>query len=159
MYDDYQYRDDHEEPLTGTMREGRVLVAEDDSEMRDLVVQILEADGREVVEVVSGEEMLDALRERSVATWPEDAFGVIVTDHRMPNGNGLDTAERLRRAGCSTPILLITAFANEQLRMRAEELEVMVMAKPFPVRAFRMAVGVLLSLHPSGLGKRAPRPS
>ena len=140
-------------------QEGRILLAEDDPAMREMLVEILRADGRDVVEVTSGEEMLQVLRERSVAEWPEEAFSTIVTDHRMPNGDGLDVVELLRRTGCSTPILLITAFADEPLRVRADQLDAMVMSKPFPLRAFRAAVSVLLSLPPSSLGRRGPWPS
>lgn len=153
------HNDNEEETtLPGFTYEGRVLVAEDDVAMRELVVDVLRADRRQVVEVGSGEELLRVVREQSASEWPEDAFGVIVTDHRMPNGNGLDVVEQLRRAGCYTPILLITAFADEHLRSRAEELDTMVMSKPFPLKAFRTAVGVLFSLHPSRLGKRMPWP-
>jgi len=151
--------DDDDTTIPGLTREGRVLVAEDDPAMRELVVDILVADGREVIEVGSGEELLRVVGERSLAAWPDDAFGVIVTDHRMPNGNGLDVVERLRGAGCTTPILLITAFGDERLRARADELDTMVMSKPFPLRAFRSAVSVLFSLHPSRLGGRWRRPS
>jgi len=131
------------------MNAPRVLVAEDDADTRELIAELLEADGREVVEVVSGEEMLQVLTERTMAAWPQEAFDVIVADHRMPKGDGLDMVERLRRAGCATPVLLITAFADESLRGRADDLETMVMCKPFPLPAFRTAVSVLLSLRPA----------
>ena len=126
---------------------GRVLVADDNADIRALLTQLLEADGHVVVDVASGQELLEVLAARTSTSWPEDAFDVIVTDDRMPNGHGLDAIERLRRAGCATPALLITSFADESLRNRADDLETMVMCKPFPLPAFRTAVGVLLSLH------------
>jgi CheY-like chemotaxis protein len=129
-------------------REGLVLVAEDDPAMRELMVQVLRSDGHEVVGVASGERMLEVLIERDVAFWPENGFDIIVTDHRMPNGDGLDVVELLRRSGCTIPILLISAFADSRMRTRADELETMLMSKPFPLPAFRSAVDVLLSLTP-----------
>jgi CheY-like chemotaxis protein len=130
--------------------QGRVLVAEDDAAMRELLAATLHADGREVVKVASGWELLQISMERALSGRPEDAFGVIVTDHRMPNGDGLDMVEQLRLAGCFTPVLLITAFADDDLRRRADGLDTMVISKPFPLRAFRSAVSVLLSLQARG---------
>jgi CheY-like chemotaxis protein len=133
-----------------TVHRGRVLVAESDADTRALIAELLLGEGREVVEVASGEELLlQVLTERTASTWPKEAFDVIVTEQRMPRGNGLDVIERLRRAGCATPALLITAFVDDHLRGRAEDLETMVMVKPFPLPAFLTAVSVLLSLHPT----------
>jgi CheY-like chemotaxis protein len=132
-----------------TVHRGRVLVAENDADTRALIAELLLGDGREVVEVASGEELLQVLTERTASTWPKEAFDVIVTEQRMPRGNGLDVIERLRRAGCATPALLITAFADDHLRGRADDLETMVIVKPFPLPAFLSAVSVLLSLRPT----------
>lgn len=138
-------------------RPERVLVAEDDPAMRELIAEVLRADGREVALVATGEEMLLRVRQQSVLNWPEDAFSVIVTDHRMRNGNGLDVVETLRSVGYTTPILLISAFADERMRERADELDTMVLSKPFPLAAIRSAVNVLAALHPSGLGHASQR--
>jgi CheY-like chemotaxis protein len=138
-----------------------VLLAENDQEMRELLADLLHADGHDVVEVSSGEEILRVLSEEE-ARLPkrEDACDVIITDHLMPHGDGLDAVEQLRRAGCSTPVLLITAFADESLREKADDLETMVMAKPLALPAFRTAVSVLLSLRASRvtLRSRGSRP-
>ena len=132
-----------------TVHRGRVLVAENDADTRALIAELLVGEGREVVEVASGEELLQVLAERSASTWPREAFDVIVTEQRMPRGSGLDMIERLRRDGCATPALLITAFVDDHIRDRADDLETMVMVKPFPLPAFLTAVSVLLSLHPT----------
>lgn len=126
----------------------RVLVADDDPGMRAMLHEILEADGYDVTEVSTGDEMSRVLAERSAENFPDDAFDVIVSDQRMPNGMGLDVIADLRRAGYTTPILLLTAFIDEPLRTRADELEAMVMHKPFPIPALRAAVDVLVSLRP-----------
>jgi CheY-like chemotaxis protein len=136
--------DDDEAPtlpgFTHQVRSARVLLAEDDDEMRALVTEVLTADGREVVAVGDGEQLLDALTEAP--------YDVIVTDHRMPHGDGIDVIAALRAAGAETPVLLITGHADEELRARADDLETMVMHKPFPLPAFRAAVDVLISLRP-----------
>lgn len=137
--------------LTGALHEGRVLVADDDVDLRQLVVEVLRADGLEVIAVSSGDELLHAVKQRSVASWPEDAFDVIITDFRMPNGNGLEVVERLRLSGCVTPVLLISAFIDGRLRARADDLATLVLSKPFSLEDLRAAVeGLLASAIPSG---------
>lgn len=118
--------------------------------MRNLVTEVLQCDGYDVVDVANGEEMMNVLTERGADAWPDEPFDVIVTDHRMPNGDGLDVVAVLRRVGYETPVLLISGFADDELRARADDLETMVIHKPFPLPAFRAAVDVLLSLRPGG---------
>ncbi len=142
--------DREEEPAHDSTREARALVAEDDPAMRELLVQILRAERCAVVDVASGDEMLHVLTVMNAAAWPHDAFDVIVADHRMPHCTGLDVVARLRRASCTTPVLLVSAFADAPLLTRADELEAMVMAKPFSIEVFRLALGVLLSLRSRG---------
>lgn len=126
--------------------------------MRDLVVEVLCADGCDVVAVSSGDDLLLRVREGSVATWPATAFDVIVTDHRMPHGNGLDVVQELRRAGCTTPVLLITGFTDDGMRRKADALETMLMVKPVSLHALCTAVQVLLSLNAFGAPRTKPWP-
>ena len=60
-----------------TVHRGRVLVAENDADTRALISELLVGDGREVVEVGSGEELLQVLTEQTASTWPEEAFARI----------------------------------------------------------------------------------
>lgn len=149
--------DDAVTPPPTTPR-GRVLVAEDNPEMRDLVVEVLRADGWDVEPVSSGEDLLRVVRERSVATWPTTAFDVIVTDHRMPHGNGLDVVQELRRAGCTTPVLVVTGFASDGMGTKADALEAMLMEKPVSLQTLRTAVEVLHSVSALGASRTTPWP-
>jgi FixJ family two-component response regulator len=55
-----------------------------------------------------------------------------VLDHRLPDGSGLDVAERLRAKGSGAPILLISGYDFEGIAARAKALRVFdIIQKPF----------------------------
>jgi DNA-binding response OmpR family regulator len=79
----------------------RVLVAEDDRALRDVLERGLQEAGYAVDSVVDGVAAESALRARD--------YEVAILDWRMPALSGLEVIERARGAGVRTPILLLTA--------------------------------------------------
>ncbi len=118
----------------------RALVAEDDTQMRELVVGLLEMDGFSVTQAKSGDEMIQVLQRQSFAEFPGEAFDIIVTDLRMPGASGLEVLSRLRIVGCATPVIMMTAFPDETVRKEAGLLNSMLLAKPFALESLRYAV-------------------
>jgi len=114
-----------------TRRRARVLVAEDDDQLRDLVAAQLRREGNEVTTVANGSEMLKTLAQASITRFPHDAFDLIVTDVRMPGVTGLSAIARLRDVGYATPVITMTAFPDDDVRQRARELDMLVLDKPF----------------------------
>ncbi len=114
-----------------THRRARVLVAEDDEQLRDMVAAQLRAKGHEVITVANGTQMISALAHASLRRFPRDAFDLIVTDVRMPGITGLEAITRLRQVGYWTPVITITAFPDDELRRSAHLLDMMVLDKPF----------------------------
>jgi two-component system response regulator MprA len=87
-------------------RGGRVLVVDDDPDVRDAVETALELEGHRVVAEADG---LAALRRLSHAE-----FDAVVLDVLMPNLDGFEVCRRLRAAGNRTPILILTARDSEE---------------------------------------------
>ncbi len=79
----------------------KILIAEDDRELRQLFVHVLTKNGYSVKGVTNGREALDAL--------DADYFDLIISDIMMPELNGYDLVRSLREAGNTTPVLMITA--------------------------------------------------
>jgi len=79
----------------------RVLIAEDDKALRDVLGRGLLEAGYSVDAVVDGTGAVSALRSRE--------YEVAVLDWRMPGLSGVEVIERVRGAGVRTPILLLTA--------------------------------------------------
>lgn len=154
--------DDDEVPTLKMHRErrepgARVLVVDDDVEMRFLVTTTLAAEGFEIDEAGSGTELLHAFERLRLDRGPLDGVDLIVLDLRMPGMNGLEVVRRLRAADSTTPAILMTAFAEPEIYTEAATLGVPVLSKPFPLEALtKTAVSLLMSrVHSSD--ERDPR--
>lgn len=79
----------------------RVLVVDDDRDLRWLLSSFLGAEGYEVITAEEGGAALD-----QVETQHPD---VILLDLKMPGVDGVKTLERLRRKQCRVPVILLTA--------------------------------------------------
>jgi CheY-like chemotaxis protein len=130
----------------------RLLLAEDDHELRSLLASALRKDGYEVLEASDGPELVDNIEATMKA--PRDAGGglVVVADVRMPGLTGLDVLMALRAARCETPVILMSAFGDEEMHAEARALgAVAVLDKPFAVDDLRMAVFKAAQPAASGL--------
>jgi DNA-binding response OmpR family regulator len=85
----------------------RILVADDDPQMRRLIRSILERDGFEVTEAADGLDALDALESRPV--------DLVVLDIDMPRLDGLGVLEELRARvqTSSVPVIVLTARTDD----------------------------------------------
>lgn len=79
----------------------KILIAEDDRELRRLFTHVLLKNGYTVKEVGNGKEALDAI--------DAEYFDLIISDIMMPVMDGYEFVRLLREAGNTTPILMITA--------------------------------------------------
>ena len=82
-----------------------ILVAEDQTDIRDLLVMNLRGAGYEVEAVADGTAALASQAER--------ASDLLVLDLMMPGLDGLEVTKALRARGRSTPILMLTAKSTE----------------------------------------------
>ena len=116
----------------------RVLLAEDDRELRRLLAGVLRKQGYFVKEAGTGFELLEHL---GSLIRQNTAFDLIVTDIRMPGVTGLSVVEGLRnghtRGRCGTPVILITAFGDEDTHAEARRLGAVILDKPFDLEDFR----------------------
>jgi len=79
----------------------RILIAEDDRELRRLFAHVLIKNGYEVKEVGNGKEALDAM--------DNNFYDLILSDIMMPVMDGYELVRQLRGAGDNIPVLMITA--------------------------------------------------
>jgi CheY-like chemotaxis protein len=124
----------------------RVLVAEDDPAMRRLVVEALRMDGHDVLEAADGAGMLVRIAAAFDALSLRVSIDLVVSDMRMPLRNGLDLLERLAGWRWSVPCIVMTAFADDEVRQRTERIGAVLLDKPLDMAALRRAVTRLLSV-------------
>ena len=126
-------------PLAGGRR-ARIMLAEDDAEMRTLLVDSLSRDGYEVIATENGLQMIEEIR---LLLFRGDPMPVdlIVSDERMPGMPGLEFLSVLREAEWPTPFILITGFGDESTHERALRLGASaVFDKPFDIDDLRRTV-------------------
>lgn len=110
----------------------RVLVAEDDQELRWLITRTLKKNGFEVVEAKDGSALLDCAGEILLENHTLSGLDVIISDIRMPGFSGLDVLAGLKHAGVRVPVVLITAFGDDFTHEQAKRLgAAAIVDKPF----------------------------
>ena len=105
----------------------RILVAEDESSVREFVARALRLHGHDVTAVEDGGTALEALE--------VDPYDMLLTDIVMPGLDGIALALKVAKERPYMAILMMTGFAAE--RQRAHNLDVLihrVVAKPFSLR-------------------------
>jgi two-component system response regulator HydG len=104
----------------------RILIVDDDQRMTRTVADILSISGYEAVEASSGAEALEKVRAQ--------AFDCVLTDVKMPEMNGVELHRQLRLAQPGLPVLLMTAYAADELiRQGLDEGVVGVFDKPLAI--------------------------
>jgi DNA-binding response OmpR family regulator len=91
----------------------RILIIEDDEEMRSLLKDLIEEEGYEAESIENGNYAFTKVM--------VETFAVIITDVRMPGFSGLDILPGLKRLQPKTPVVVITAFGSEEIHHRALE--------------------------------------
>jgi CheY-like chemotaxis protein len=105
----------------------RILIAEDDTGVREFVSRALVSNGHDVTSVSDGIEALDALA--------NDEFDLLLSDIVMPELDGIALSLKVSKDWPKLPILLMTGYAAE--RQRAHNLDALihdVIAKPFTLQ-------------------------
>ena len=115
-----------------TAASGRVLIADDDPPLLELLDIFLTGQGYEVAAVATGAQVLDA-----VPTFQPD---VIVVDMLMPGLSGTDVLDALRRAGVTVPVILIS---GHQITVREGFFGVL--RKPFNLRTMAEVVAAAVA--------------
>ena len=115
----------------------RILIAEDDRELRQLFQHVLMKNGYSVTGVADGKEALDAI--------DGGYFDLIISDIMMPVMDGFELVSSLRQAGINTPVMMITAKdAFDDMRMGFLSGTDDYMVKPINVNEMVLRVGALL---------------
>ena len=118
----------------------KILIADDEDSMRQLVARAIAMDGHETVTAQDGAEALEIL------TRADGAFDLLLTDIQMPVMDGIALALSVARDFPDLTILLMTGFADQ--RERASNLNALVhdvVTKPFSVADIRTAVADALA--------------
>lgn len=124
----------------------RVLLAEDEPEIRTVMKELLSRMGAEVVTGIDGEDAWNL--------WELlGPFDLLITDQRMPRLNGLELLQRIRAGARELPVLVMTGYGLEEAAGVLEgDPRARLLAKPFTVPVLLDAIAAL-----AGLARTTPR--
>jgi DNA-binding response OmpR family regulator len=127
----------------------RVLLADDDDELRGLLAGSFRRAGFEVSEVGSGTDLLavmSAIERDSLP--PEQRPDIVVTDVYMPGANGLEALAKMRHAAHPVPVVVLTGFDDSGAGDAARELgAAATFCKPVELSALRTKLLELTAVH------------
>jgi signal transduction histidine kinase/CheY-like chemotaxis protein len=125
-------------PPPATMsRAGRVLVVEDEEEVREILTNVLRSDGHAVVACQDGDHALAALE--------GDGFDLVITDLGMPGLSGWDVARAVKELRPGTPVAMVTGWSEQidPALAGSEGIDYLI-AKPFRRQEIRVMVASAL---------------
>ena len=85
------------------MESQKILFVDDDPEIREVLRLLLESEGYQVIEAVSGEQVLEKL---------DDSVGLVILDVMMPDMNGYGVCAEIRKRS-AVPVLFLTAKSQD----------------------------------------------
>jgi two-component system chemotaxis response regulator CheY len=109
----------------------RVLVADDSSTMRKIILRSLQAVGvPDATEANDGEE--------AVQLFQQSTFDLVLTDWNMPKKNGLEVIQEIRKLNAQVPIIMVTTEAEKTRVLEAIQAGVSdYIVKPFTADTLR----------------------
>jgi two-component system OmpR family response regulator len=118
----------------------RVLLIEDDEDNRELMAEVLEGAGYQVLTAASGTAGLRTLAEHSV--------DVVVTDVGMPGMGGLEVARAAKEIAPGVPVVVVTGYTEREDISNARGREVdAVLVKPVDPDALVAAVAQMVKMR------------
>jgi two-component system, cell cycle response regulator CpdR len=116
----------------------KILLAEDDNDMRRFLVKALEHAGHSVVAFDNGRSAFDRLR--------EEPFELLLTDIVMPEMDGIELARRATALDPDIRVMFITGFAAVALNSETDTpKDAKILSKPFHLRELVSEVDKLLA--------------
>jgi FixJ family two-component response regulator len=124
-----------------------ISIVDDDALARDGIGELVESLGYNVITFTSAEHFLQS-----------DVIAgttCLITDLQMPGLSGLQLQEALKSQGCQTPVILITAYPNENHRTRAlDNGAIGFLSKPFDEESLIKCLTVAIELRSSQASRR-----
>jgi CheY-like chemotaxis protein len=129
-------------PETADLGDGpslTILLVDDHPEVRVTTAALLREIGHSVIEAPTGAEALELLRSS------DHAFDLLLSDYAMPQLSGTEIVTLAREFRPDLPALLITGYADNEVRERPEDVPIL--SKPFTLPDLAAAVSKTIKVH------------
>ncbi len=122
---------------------GKILIVDDDQDVRYIIKLALEKEGLHIIEAENGIEAIKVLKEG-------DNFmnvPLIITDIRMPEMNGIEYIDYLKRQAPGIQIIVITGYPDPEIAARLKQIGVRgYLVKPFDLPKLIHLVNELIAI-------------
>jgi two-component system, cell cycle response regulator len=105
----------------------RILIADDDETLRELLMELLTRRGHAVIATENGEEALRVYALDSGA----QGFDYVITDYQMPRKNGVALITEIRRCNPAQKCILVTGTPPQSSDIPADAGEFPILQKPY----------------------------
>jgi DNA-binding NtrC family response regulator len=95
-------------------KRGRLLIIDDEAELREVLIALLEDYTQEIVQASNGMEGMDILASQD--------FDAILSDEKMPKKSGLEVLKWMREKGMMTPFIIHSGFRHKDMVSEASRL-------------------------------------
>jgi two-component system response regulator AtoC len=130
------------------MHTAKILVADDEQNLRRVLVAMLRRDGHDVVQAASGVEAIEQLAD----------VDVVITDLRMPGADGMEVLRTASRTFPQVPVIMITAYGSVGQAVEAIKAGAFdYIEKPFEQDSIRTIVEK--AIGQAAANRMAPRPA
>ncbi|HWU90488.1 MAG TPA: sigma-54 dependent transcriptional regulator [Kofleriaceae bacterium] len=130
------------------MQTAKILVADDEQNLRRVLVAMLKRDGHEVVQAASGLEAIERIAD----------VDVVITDLRMPGADGMEVLRTAARSHPHVPVIMITAYGSVGQAVEAIKAGAFdYIEKPFEQDSIRAIVDK--AIGQAAANRMAPRPT
>ena len=125
----------------GPAGRARILVVDDDDDVRNVAAALIEEIGYEVEAVAGGDAALQALA--------AGGFALMITDVAMPGMSGVELARQVRASMLTLPIIFASGYADVQT-FGEELVQENILKKPYRLTELAARIGAALAERPSG---------
>jgi CheY-like chemotaxis protein len=123
----------------------KILVVDDDQESRNLLCEVLEANGYSAYAVEDGQAAREVLSR-------DGEYRIVIADLHMPNESGLELLRKLRQRNSKQEIILMSSFISGAERETAKALGAhALLDKPFQLSELLQTVAELVAQNPIGI--------
>lgn len=117
----------------------KILIADDEKNLRWVLAKILKEEGFSVIEGDDGE--------KAFRLFVDEEPDVVILDYRMPKIDGMEVLRQIRKLNEKTPVIMITAYGNTEAAVEAMKLgAVDYLAKPFDMEELKIKINKALSI-------------
>ncbi|HEX8155175.1 MAG TPA: response regulator [Thermoanaerobaculia bacterium] len=114
----------------------RVLVVDDDQPVREILSIVIEREGWVVDRADDGQQAIAHLNEHS--------YAAIVLDLMMPHGDGITVLGYMKSRGLTTPVVVVSAIANDRTPMLDPNLVRVALQKPFEIGELKLILRAIV---------------